>query len=90
VADRHPIDIAMAAGTVNGHDLRAMLDAARKTKEALTLQPVANYSVQLSDATRVKLPLSRERFEALTRDLLDRTLLATRRVLRDAKLQAAM
>ena len=89
VADRHPIDIAMAAGTVNGHDLRALLDAARKTKEALTLQPVANYSVQLSDATRVKLPLSRERFEALTRDLLDRTLLATRRVLRDAKLQAA-
>ncbi|MBP8310408.1 MAG: Fe-S protein assembly chaperone HscA, partial [Burkholderiaceae bacterium] len=88
VADRHPIDIAMAAGVVNGHDLRAMLDAARKTKEALTLQPVANYSVQLSDATRVRLPLSRERFDALTHDLLERTLLATRRALRDAKLQA--
>ncbi len=88
-ADRHPIDIAMAAGVINGHDLRAMLDAARRTKEALTHLPNANYSVQLSDATRVTLPLTIERFESMTRDLLERTLAATRRVLRDARLQAS-
>jgi molecular chaperone HscA len=88
-ADEHPIASALAAGSLGAHDLRAMLDAARRAKEALSLQDATTFSVQLTDATRVSLPLSRERFEALTRDLLDRTLAATRRVLRDAKLHAA-
>ncbi len=85
--DHTAIDGALSAGTINVHDLRAMLDAARRTKELLTTQSPANYSVQLSDATRVTLPLTLERFEAMTRDLLERTLLTTRRVLRDARLQ---
>ena len=88
-ADEHPIASALAAGSLGAHDLRAMLDAARRAKEALSLQDATTFSVQLTDATRVSLPLSRERFETLTRDLLDRTLAATRRVLRDAKLRAA-
>ena len=66
-----------------------MMVEGRRAKEALTAHPVATFSVQLSDATRVTLPLSVERFEQITRSLLDRTLSATRRALRDAKLTAA-
>ena len=87
--DRLPIDVAMTSGAITAHDLRAMLDAARRTKELLSTVPTATYSVNLSDATRVSLPLSVVRFETLTRDLLERTLLASRRALRDARLQAA-
>jgi molecular chaperone HscA len=81
----HRIDAALGAGAIDAHDLRAMLDAARRAKEALSDAPSTTFSVQLSGATRVSLPLTRERFETLTRDLLDRTLTVTRRALRDAK-----
>jgi len=77
---------AVGTGQVTPGDLRAMLVEARRAKEALTDQPVTTFSVQLSDATRVRLPLSVERFEQLTRPLLARTLAATRRALRDARL----
>ena len=83
------LDRALASGQVTPGDLRAMRGEARRAKEALTTPPVATFSVQLSDATRVTLPLSVERFEQITRSLLDRTLSATRRALRDAKLSAA-
>ena len=76
------------AGQITPGDLRAMMVAARRAKEALTDHPVATFSVQLSDATRVTLPLSVERFEQITQPLLARTLAATRRALRDAKLSA--
>ena len=76
-------------GQITPGDVRAMMVAARRAKESLTDHPVATFSVQLSDATRVTLPLSRERFEQITQPLLARTLAATRRVLRDAKLSAA-
>ncbi len=82
------IDSALASGVLTSGDLRAMLLEARRAKEALSEHPVATYSVRLSDATRVTLPLSQQRFEQITRALLDRTLSATRRVLRDAKLGA--
>jgi molecular chaperone HscA len=87
-ADGSVIDSALASGVLTSGDLRAMLLEARRTKEALSDHPVATYSVRLSDATRVTLPLSRQRFEQISRALLDRTLNATRRVLRDAKLGA--
>ena len=82
------IDSALASGVLTSGDLRAMLLEARRAKEALSEHPVVTYSVRLSDATRVTLPLSQQRFEQITRALLDRTLSATRRVLRDAKLGA--
>jgi len=66
-----------------------MLVEARRAKEALTAHGHTTYAVQLSDATRVTLPLSTERFEQITRDLLERTLAATRRALRDAGLDVA-
>jgi len=75
-------------GQVTPGDLRALMVAARRTKETLTESKVATFSVQLSDATRVTLPLSVERFEQITQPLLARTLAATRRALRDARLGA--
>ncbi len=86
-ASSHPIDEALASGALVSNDLRAMLVEARRAKEALTHESPATFALQLSDATRVRLPLSSERFEAVTRDLLDRTLTATRRALRDARLR---
>jgi molecular chaperone HscA len=83
------LDRALASGQVTPGDLRLMMVEARRAKEALTAHPVANFSVQLSDATRVTLPLSVERFEQITRSLLDRTLASTRRALRDARLTPA-
>ena len=55
--------------------------------EALEVAGPFTFPVQLSSANLVSLPLSRARFESLTRDLLERTLLATRRALRDARLK---
>ncbi|MCM5568903.1 Fe-S protein assembly chaperone HscA [Burkholderiaceae bacterium FT117] len=84
-----PIDDALAAGSLSAGDLRAMANEARRAKEALSEAEADTFSVQLSDATRVRLPLASARFEALTADLLERTLAATRRALRDARLAAA-
>ncbi|MCL4745898.1 MAG: Fe-S protein assembly chaperone HscA [Burkholderiaceae bacterium] len=86
-AQSDPIESARCAGQLTPGDIRALMVEARRAKEALTLHPGATFSVQLSDATRVTLPLSVERFEHLTRDLIARTLAATRRVLRDAGLR---
>ncbi|MEN9314133.1 MAG: Fe-S protein assembly chaperone HscA [Pseudomonadota bacterium] len=82
--DRSALDCALDGGVITPGDLRVMTYEARRAKEALTTHAVATFSVQLSDATRVTLPLTRERFEQLTNDLLERTLLATRRTLRDS------
>jgi molecular chaperone HscA len=77
----------LATDALGPHDLRALLEEARRAKEALSQETATTFEVQLSDATRVSLPLGRERFESLVRDLLDRTLVATRRALRDARLR---
>jgi molecular chaperone HscA len=83
-----PIDAAVDTGALSPGDLRALLNEARRAKEALTDTDSVTFALQLSDATRVKLPLTAQRFEALTADLLERTLAATRRALRDAGLAA--
>ncbi|MCC7286245.1 MAG: Fe-S protein assembly chaperone HscA [Burkholderiaceae bacterium] len=83
---RTALDVALDAGTVAPGDLRYLTTEARRAKEALSGQPATTYTVRLSDATRVTLPLTLERFEQIGRDLIDRTLAATRRALRDAKL----
>jgi molecular chaperone HscA len=77
----------LATDALGPHDLRALLEEARRAKEALSQETATTFEVQLSDATRVSLPLGRERFESLVRDLVDRTLVATRRALRDARLR---
>ena len=66
-------------------DRRALLVAARATKEALTDATQATLQCQLADGP-LALDVSRAQFDAMTRPLLDRTLTAVRKVLRDAKL----
>ncbi|WP_140635094.1 Fe-S protein assembly chaperone HscA [Methylibium rhizosphaerae] len=65
-------------------DKRALLVAARRTKEALTDQAEAPLHAGLS-AGSIDLNLTRSHFEELTRTLTERTLAAVRKVLRDAK-----
>jgi len=66
-------------------DKRAMLVAARLAKETLTAVTEAMLSARLSGGP-IDVKVTREQFDDLTRPLLDRTLTAVRKVLRDAKL----
>jgi len=70
----------------SAHDKRALLVAARAAKEALTDAPRATLGCTLGEQ-RLDVLVTREQFDALTRPLVDRTLAAVRKVLRDAKLK---
>ncbi|MGN6826538.1 Fe-S protein assembly chaperone HscA [Paucibacter sp. M5-1] len=88
--DRLLADWALAeAGleTVSSHDKRAVLMAARLAKEALSDAPQTRLQCAL-DAGALDIALSREQFDALTKPLVDKTLAAVKRVLRDARLKA--
>ncbi len=65
-------------------DKRAVLVAARAAKEALTTADSAELRCRIAGRD-IAVQVSRERFDALTRHLIDRTLQSVRRVLRDAK-----
>jgi molecular chaperone HscA len=64
------------------HDQRALLVAARAAKEALTDSSTATLTCALSGGT-IALTITRAQFDALTRGLVERTLAAAKRVLRD-------
>ena len=72
----------------SAHDKRAVLVAARAAKEALTDAPEAVLRCALAGGD-IALPVSRTRFNDLTRPLVDRTLSAVRKVLRDARISKA-
>ena len=79
--------LAQAGRTVaSAHDKRALLVAARAAKEALTDAPQATLGCTLGGHL-LEVLVKREQFDALTRPLVDRTLAAVRKVLRDAKLK---
>jgi len=67
-------------------DKRAVLVAARAAKEALTGAGEARLRCRIG-AREIEVDVHRERFDALTRHLVDRTLQSVRKVLRDAKVQ---
>ncbi|WP_088286713.1 Fe-S protein assembly chaperone HscA [Ideonella sp. A 288] len=67
---------------------RAVLVAARATKEALTTADDATLSCLLGD-TPLDVRVTREQFDAMTRPLVERTLAAVRKVLRDARIGKA-
>jgi molecular chaperone HscA len=67
------------------HDRRAVLVAARATKEALTGTDTATLSCTLADGP-LAVPVTRAQLDALARPLIDKTLAAVKRVLRDAKI----
>jgi molecular chaperone HscA len=76
------------AETRTPQDKRAVLVAARATKEKLSTQTHAELSFPLGEGD-VRVDVTRADFESITRDLLARTLSAVRRVLRDAKVTPA-
>jgi molecular chaperone HscA len=77
-----------APGTWGEHDAAALRSAARAAKEALSDAPEARLQCRAQGGASSSVQLTRELFESLTRPLLERTLAATRRVLRDAAVAA--
>ena len=67
------------------HDKRAALVASRTAKEALSSADSVAWQADLA-AGAVQLTVSRARLEALAQPLVDRTLAAVRKALRDARL----
>jgi molecular chaperone HscA len=77
---------AESAGRVpkTPQDKRGLLVAARAAKEALTVADVVELRASV-DGQALAVSISRAQFDLLTRPLIDRTLQAVRRVLRDAR-----
>ncbi len=82
---------------ISAQDKRRALVAARAAKEALSDAPNALWRCRIDggpggvgaaggEPAELTVTVTREQFEALTRPLIDRTLLAVRKVLRDARL----
>ena len=67
------------------HDKRAALVAARAVKEALSQADHTDWQATLSGQP-LRLPVTRAQLHSLARPLLERTLAAVRKVLRDARL----
>jgi molecular chaperone HscA len=78
---------ASAGASLTPHDQRSLLVAARAAKEALTDSASVHLRCRLSGARSIDLEVTRAHFDQLTRPLVDRTIQAARRVLRDAKVE---
>ncbi len=74
-----------AADGRSAQDKRALLVAARAAKEALSAANDTVLRASLTSAGPVAVPVSRERLDAIARPLVERTLSAVRKVLRDAR-----
>ena len=86
--DHAVADWALAQAGVaatSAHDKRAALVAARSAKETLSSADSTLWQASLAGGP-VEVPLTRSQLETLARPLIDRTLAAVRKVLRDAKL----
>jgi molecular chaperone HscA len=68
-------------------DQRALLLAAKQTKEQLSLAPLANVHLTLSTGAVVHLELSQTQFFEITQSLVSKTMTSVRKALRDAHLQ---
>lgn len=66
-------------------DKRAVLVAARATKEKLSMHEHATLACPLSSGAELSMRVTRAQFEALAQALVQRTLTAVRQVLRDAQ-----
>lgn len=73
--------------SLNAHDTRLLLTNARSAKEQLTELPQTQITAILGGGDLVDLTLKREVFYEMSQNLVARTLQATRRALRDAKLK---
>ncbi|MFZ2651821.1 MAG: Fe-S protein assembly chaperone HscA [Burkholderiaceae bacterium] len=90
-------DAALAAWALQGsglaaqtpQDKRALLVAARAAKEKLSSADHATLACPLSAGTELSVRVTRDDFEALSKDMVARTLSAVRKVLRDAQVDKA-
>jgi molecular chaperone HscA len=71
---------------INTAMMRQLLIASRKAKEELTHETAAHIRIQYQQHD-IALKLEQSQFNALIHDLVNRTLMSCRRVLRDAKLE---
>ncbi|MEK6667948.1 MAG: Fe-S protein assembly chaperone HscA [Pseudomonadota bacterium] len=72
--------------SLSPHDKRALLVAARRAKEKLSTDGSAHLSCALSGGM-LSVKVTRERLNELAKPLIDKTLTAVKRVLRDAKVK---
>ncbi len=72
--------------TLDDHDKTLLMSRAREAKETLSEHATASITVVLSSGEIVDLSLSEAVFNAMTASLVNKTLLPTRRALRDAGL----
>jgi molecular chaperone HscA len=84
LADTALRDAQMQA--ITPQDKRAVLVAARSVKEKLSTDGNAHLSCKLSTGM-LSATITRERLQELSKPLIDRTLIAVKRVLRDAKVK---
>ncbi|MDC7703447.1 Fe-S protein assembly chaperone HscA [Vogesella indigofera] len=73
---------------LSAHDTRLLLTRAREAKEALTEHADTRITALLSDGQTIDLQLSQATFHAISKTLIDKTLLPVRKALRDAKIGA--
>lgn len=67
-------------------DTRLLLSASKEVKEQLSKNPLARVHVTLSDGTVVNVGISQAQFFELTQHLVNKTLMAAKKALRDASL----
>jgi molecular chaperone HscA len=70
-------------------DKSMLMARAREAKETLTEHPEVHITAMLATGQLIDLSLTEEKFNELTASLVNKTLLPTRKALRDAGLQAA-
>lgn len=70
-------------------DVRLLLDRVRSAKEALSAAAQVKVEATLSDGTPISVEVTQARFAELVRSLVDRTLVPTKKALRDAKIAAS-
>jgi molecular chaperone HscA len=78
-----------ATGGWTSAEMAALHAAARRAKEALTDSPTVFMHCRRADGKVASAELTRERFDDITRALVERTLGPVRRALRDARLTVA-
>ncbi len=69
-------------------DTRLLLTASKEVKEQLSKNPLARVHATLSDGTAINVGISQAQFFELTQHLVNKTLLAAKKALRDAGLTA--
>jgi len=74
---------------LGAHDVRLLLTQARSAKEALSWEIEARITAILSTGRVIDVPLTRDTFAILSRDLIARSMKPVKKALRDAGLSAA-